>query len=89
MAAKDKLITFCETRLLKLDDDQFDAFGEDVAKRPLSDFNVGQVFTLPEVGTPTSVEAARHYCVPNPTSTTREEFHALRSAWQTEEGAET
>lgn len=78
MAAKENLITFCESRLLKLDDEQFEEFGEDVAQRPLSDFNVGQVFTIDGC----------HYCVPNPPSETREEFHALRAAWQQESSTE-
>ena len=78
MNAKDKLIEFCESRLLKLDDEQFEEFGEDASQRPLSDFNVGQVFTID----------GEHYCVPNPPSTTREEFHALRAAWQQESSIE-
>lgn len=78
MDAKDKLIEFCESRLLKLDAEQFEEFGEDVAQRPLSDFNVGQVFTID----------GDHYAVPNPPSTTREEFHALRALWQQESSTE-
>ena len=88
MTILEKLIDFCETRLLILDESQFAAFGSDVAQRPLSDFNVGQVFTLQYGGNPEAELVTRHYCVPNPPSPTRDEFHALRSAWQTESSTE-
>ena len=78
MSAFADLRAFCNTRLLLLNEDQFDGFVSDAARRALSDFNVGQVFSFD----------GEHYAVPNPPSATREEFHALRAAWQTEQGAE-
>lgn len=75
---KDKLIEFCETRLLKLDAVQFAAFDADARARLLSDYNVGQTFDLD----------GAHYLVPNPPSATRDEFHALRAAWQQESSVE-
>ncbi len=87
MSARTELFDYCEKNLLKLDEAQFAAFGADVSARPLSDYNVGQVFTIPEVGTPTAVEPARHYLVPNPPSAAHAEFHDLRQKWQEEASA--
>lgn len=67
MTAKQELLAFCKKRLIRLDEEQYVAFIADAGRRALNDFNVGQVYTL----------NSAHYCVPNPPSDTRVEFHAL------------
>ena len=78
MSALSELLTFSNKRLLKLGDAEFLAFDRNAKARLLSDYNVGQVWSHDGV----------HYLVPNPPSSTREVFHALRAAWQQESSTE-
>ena len=79
MNAKDALLAYCETHLPKATELQFSYLNAGAPNNPiLTDFNVGTIFTFHGV----------HYLVPNPPTATREEFHALRSAWQQESSTE-
>ena len=78
-ATETALLEFCFSRLLVASEEQFEDLNAGAPNNPiLTDFNVGTIFTFHGV----------HYLVPNPPTATREEFHALRSAWQQESSTE-
>ncbi len=92
MAATEKFFAFLSAtppNLLTLTEEEFAAFDEDAKKRLLTDYNVGQVWTLEASPVAGAWPTERiHYLVPNPPSETRDEFHALRAAWQQESSVE-